>query len=1026
MKNVIGIDLGTTNCCVAIVDENGRPRVIEDEKGYNILPSYIALKGSNKFVVGHGAKAQAISNPANTLRAVKRLIGRKINAPEVEEARKRVGFEIVEGPNQEVLLRMGDVTLSPIDASSILLKCIKGIAEKHLGREVSEAVITCPAYFTNAQRKATIEAGQKAGLKVMRLLNEPTAAALAYGFRKELAKKILVYDLGGGTFDVSVLEIGNNVYEVLATNGDSYLGGEDFDNRVVDYLAANFKTLHRVDLRSDRVALQRLKDAAERAKCELSFVDRTQIMIPHVHNTVNLQTELTRETLEKLVEDLVQRTLGVVNKTLEEANLKPNEINDVLLVGGQTRMPRIQELIKSTFGKAPSKGVHPDEAVAVGAAVQASALTEDKGEILLLDVTPFSLGIDSAGDVFTRIVSKNSVIPVSESRTFTTVMDNQEKVKIVVRQGESKKASDNAFLGEFVLSGIRRAPKMEPKIDVTFRIDFNGILNVSAKDRFTGERQSIMIKDYFERATNPHYEAPPEILAERPPQPVPPDDGNGVAPTSENGSGEIKSKGLFRRLVEGLGRKKEAPAPVVAEAEPPVEGIAPLEPEPLPPSAPVPGNPGSDLFGHMPSAVSVSPIASVPPMAAPSPVAITPPPASAPPPPVTPTWESDPFNHLPQGKPFTSQYTDPFGQNNRSAAAASSLDPYGVMEKGAPDPFGSTPREQDPFGVVEKAAGGAADPFGVVEKGAGRTRGDTFRVPTLDPFAVVEKPAASPFGRTPTSSDPFGIGDTPAFSNARNPSAGADLLGSLDIDKLVDELAEGIPTVSRPISPATSAPMKATLAEQSPVSGWQSPPGLSNGLEDALGGSFERTKASFGRSAGLGAPPSAPGMSEATHPGVRGTAMHRSGTLPGGLAEEPQLPSGFVDERPNLPSGFVPDQTATVDANRSDAPKKKPARLKIAYKRTDAFVAEYSENLSRGGTFIKTPSPLELGRECIFELSIPDREAPIQLRGQVVWSSKGVKQLEAGQEPGMGIKYLFETPEVRRELETLLEQLRLI
>ena len=426
MKNVIGIDLGTTNCCVAIMVD-GRPKVIEDEKGYNILPSYIAMKGPNKFIVGHGAKAQAISNPKNTLRAVKRLIGRKVNDPEVAEARKRMGVDIIEGPNYDILLRIGDATMTPTEASSVLLKCIKGIAERFLGQEVKEAVITCPAYFTNAQRKATIEAGQKAGLKVLRLLNEPTAAALAYGYKRDLERRLLIYDLGGGTFDVSILEVGDNVYEVLATNGDSYLGGEDFDNRIVDHLAAEFRDQHGVDLREDAVALQRLKDAAERAKMELSFVDRTQIMIPHVYGTTNLQMELTRDTLEALTEDLVRTTFDVVARTLDEANLDVSQIDEFILVGGQTRMPRIQEMVKSFFGRPPCKGVHPDEAVAIGACVHADALTEDKGDILLLDVTPFALGIDSAGDVFTQIVPKNSTIPVAESRTFTTVVETRKR-----------------------------------------------------------------------------------------------------------------------------------------------------------------------------------------------------------------------------------------------------------------------------------------------------------------------------------------------------------------------------------------------------------------------------------------------------------------------------------------------------------------------------------------------------------------------------------------------------------------------
>lgn len=1087
MKNVIGIDLGTTNCCVAIVD-NGRPKVIEDEKGYNILPSYIALKGANKFVVGHGAKAQAISNPANTLRTVKRLIGRKITAPEIEDARKRVGYDIVEGPNQEILLRIGEVTLSPVDASSILLKCIKGIAEKHLGREINEAVITCPAYFTNAQRKATIEAGQKAGLRVLRLLNEPTAAALAYGYRKDVNKKILIYDLGGGTFDVSILEIGNNVYEVLATNGDSYLGGEDFDNRVVDYLAANFKTLHRVDLRQDRVALQRLKDAAERAKCELSFVDKTQIMIPHIHGTVNLQAELTRETLEKLVEDLVQKTVGTVNRTLGEANLKPSDVEDIILVGGQTRMPRIHEVIKSAFGRTPSKGVHPDEAVAIGAAVQAAALTEDKGEILLLDVTPFSLGIDSAGDVFTRIVSKNSVIPVSESRTFTTVMDNQEKVKIVVRQGESKKATENTFLGEFVLTGIRRAPKMEPKIDVTFRIDFNGILNVSAKDRFTGERQSIMIKDYFERATNPNYEAPPQILAEQTPAPVP------EGPGGENAEAGA-SRGLFRRFVDSFGRKKDANAEASTAADNAApEGLLPLmeqEASPPPaPGAPEPGLPGFDLYGSSAPAASwggqsadTSRKAAVPPMPD------EPPPApgarTAPPPPTTPTWDTDPFNHLPQSRPFSGQYTDPFGRkaprpsstitssgSEGAESTASGFDPFGVVEKTAASP--APEPGVDAFGVVEKAPrevtparSAEFDPFGVVEKAPASVRHER----SNDPYANAAR-SADPFQRPGPPRDPFSLESTDAFANARRPVTeerslegilGPDPFNSLDIDKLVDELAEGIPTVSQPLSTLapsrTSRPASLTDSSSSnPLSGWQAPPDMGSGLnlgglDDGFGSKVvgadpfalnESTTPGMPRPNPLTSPPPAPGMSGSAGTGVRGSNMHRNATLPSGFVEETRLPSGFLDDgrgseptsssmgTSGLPSGFISEGSdarlagaAGDDRPRTEASKKKPARLKIAYKRVDAFVNEYSENLSRGGTFIKTPSPLELGRECMFELSIPNRDNPILLKGVVVWSSKGATHLEAGQEPGMGIKYLFEEPNAKRDLEVLLDNLRL-
>lgn len=1116
MKNVIGIDLGTTNCCVAIV-ENGRPRVIEDEKGYNILPSYIAMKGSNKFVVGHGAKAQAVSNPQNTLRTVKRLIGRKFNSPEVEEARRRVGFDLVEGTNQDAMIQVGDITLSPVDASSILLKCIKGIAEKYLGREVTEAVICCPAYFTNAQRKATIEAGQKAGLKVLRLLNEPTAAALAYGYRKDMNKKLLIYDLGGGTFDVSVLEVGSNVYEVLATNGDSYLGGEDFDNRVVDYLAANFKTTHRVDLRQDRMALQRLKDAAERAKCELSFVDKTQIMIPHAHGTTNLQADLTRETLEKLVDDLVQRTLAVVNKTLEEANLKVTDIDDVILVGGQTRMPRIQELVKSHFSRLPSKAVHPDEAVAIGAAVQAASLTEDKGDILLLDVTPFALGIDSAGDVFTRIVPKNATIPVSEMRTFTTVMDNQEKVKIVVRQGESKKASENTFLGEFVLTGIRRAPKMEPKIDVTFRVDFNGILNVSAKDRFTGERQSIMIKDYFERATNPNYDAPPQILAEQAlaaAQSIASD--GAVAELSEPGERSAaggrsvdresakdapKEKGILGRFMNRFRSSKEG-----ADAEPRKSGAPlPATMEAEAPSAPDPGGTDSeDYFGASSRAPAPSPSARVmreeaarvaPPAPVSTPVSRSDAPAppgydnpwedplhpgdldgspsmpegmhrtageasalnSSPMPP--PAWDADPFSNLPESRPFSGQYTDPFSQRSSSmaAAAGAGFDPYAIAEKNsarARDPFDDLPHEgagpgstwqggldataplpPDPFGVVPRES--ALDPFAVMEKDAGIAPVPSTRKNRFSGVAST----SSGFG---SGLDPFGVedpavalgGGRPDLFGAQEPTApdNADLLGGVNIDALFAELDNGIPTISTTTSALRGGGRTALESTQTSSPAWQSGPTLSSPLEDPSG-------------LGLGGDPLRRAEVAGAGPGIRGTHMHadsRKGERGSSDALRRDL-SAFGDERASMPAGFAAPEpspppssrgisvnTAAVDkaalgdsTAKSEGAKKKPARLKIAYKRIDAFVSEYSENLARGGTFIKTPSPLDLGRECIFELTIPQREQPILLKGTVVWSSKGAVQLEAGQETGMGIRYHFDETNSQRDLEQLLETLRL-
>ena len=986
MKNVIGIDLGTTNCCVAIV-QDGRPKVIEDDKGYNILPSFIAIKGENKFIVGHGAKAQVISNPTQTLRAVKRVIGRKADSPEVEDARRRMGYEILEGPNLDVLLRIGELTMTPVEASSILLKCIKGIAEKHIGEAVNEAVITCPAYFTNAQRKATIEAGEKAGLKVLRLLNEPTAAALAFGYRKELDKKLLIFDLGGGTFDVSILEVGNNVYEVLATNGDSYLGGEDFDNRVVDHLATEFMARHRVDLRQDKTSLQRLKDAAERAKCELSFVDKAQIMIPHVHGTTNLQTELTRTQLEELTEDLVQRTFEIVTRTLEEANLTASEIDNVILVGGQTRMPRLQELVKSHFGKAPCKGVHPDEAVAIGAAVHADALTEDRGDILLLDVTPFSLGIDSAGDVFTRIVAKNSTIPVAESRTFTTVMDNQEKVKIVVRQGENKRASDNSFLGEFVLTGIRRAPKMEPKIDVVFRIDSNGILNVSAKDRFTGERQSIVIKDYFERATNPDHDAAPVIgegAGDDAAEPVP------EAAAESSGAGLSKAKRLLSRLKGGLRRKKgtkeaggkEAARDDAAAGDEPADGesvasdnlvedviedviedvnaldevsgdgqsalLAEEEAgadlgEPPPPHPESPS--GVDPHGVVPlneehldtlAPDSFSPVS--------SPEDIE---------------GDDPFAEPIRQKPFTQQYTDPFAAADASTPFARGSGPFSMSGTGA-----------DPFSLDNNA--------------------------DVDPFAVQEKVAAG----------------TEADVSPLSSSSSQDSLDAFDLDKLVDELSEGIPDVN-PHESDLPVPKEESQAERrSEFSGWKTP-----ALDPELENAFAMAEKGIDPFASDELP--AP-KDEAAGAHASEAAQGEWADLPAERSSGSNLPSGFVSDVPE-PNGAG---AASSPPNQKPGRRRKPARLKIAYKRVDAFVREYSENLSRGGTFIKTPSPLDLGRECIFELTIPNRSSPICLNGVVVWSSKGMKKLEDGQEPGMGIKYLFDDPNARKQIERVLDELR--
>ncbi|MCO4774108.1 MAG: Hsp70 family protein, partial [Deltaproteobacteria bacterium] len=584
MGAIVGIDLGTTNSCVAVV-RDGRPRVIEDERGYNILPSCVAMKSRGRFVVGHGAKALILTNPKDTLYAIKRLIGRKASAPEVSEVLRHVSYDVVQGERGEVLLRLGDLEITPVEASSIILKAVKEIAEKALGETVTDAVITVPANFNHSQRKATMEAGENAGLNVLRLLNEPTAAALAYGFKKDLDKKIAIFDLGGGTFDISVLEVGDGVYEILGTAGNTFLGGEDFDYRIVNWLADHFRGQTGVDPRNDKEALQRLKDAGERAKCELSFVDRTPILIPRLHGEHNLEVELTRDQLETMVQDLINETIKITDQALRAAKVSIEELDEIILVGGMTRMPKIQETIRIFFGMNPCKGVHPEEVVAIGAAVHGYSLESETHNTLLLDVTPFSLGIDMAGGFFKPVIERNATVPCSESRTFTTVRDNQAEVKVVARQGESKLASENEFLGEFVLNDIRPAPKMVPKVDVTFRIDSNGILHVTAVDRDTGEAQSIEIRDYVEQATG---EEPKAVRLATSDIAFPPSSGSTTA--AAKGRKSDQSSGMFGRLKKmagfGRGGKKDGPGVAPAAASPQAPGAKP--PEAPPPAAPTP------------------------------------------------------------------------------------------------------------------------------------------------------------------------------------------------------------------------------------------------------------------------------------------------------------------------------------------------------------------------------------------------------------------------------------------------------
>jgi molecular chaperone DnaK len=497
MGKVIGIDLGTTNSCVAVMDGKNA-KVIENAEGMRTTPSIVAFSDDGERLVGQPAKRQAVTNPERTFFAVKRLVGRRYDDPMVEKDKKLVPYKIVKASNGDAWVEADGKTYSPSQISAFILQKMKETAEAHLGQKVDQAVITVPAYFNDAQRQATKDAGKIAGLEVLRIINEPTAAALAYGLDKTKTGTIAVYDLGGGTFDISILEIGDGVFEVKSTNGDTFLGGEDFDMRLVSYLSDEFQKEQGINLRNDKLALQRLKEAAEKAKIELSSTTQTEINLPFItadaSGPKHLTMKLTRAKFEALVDDLVQKTIEPCRKALKDAGLTAGEIGEVVLVGGMTRMPKVQEVVKQLFGKEPHKGVNPDEVVAIGAAIQAGVLQGDVKDVLLLDVTPLSLGIETLGGVFTRIIDRNTTIPTKKSQVFSTAEDNQNAVTIRVFQGEREMAADNKVLGQFDLMGIPPSPRGMPQIEVTFDIDANGIVNVSAKDKATGKEQQIRIQ----------------------------------------------------------------------------------------------------------------------------------------------------------------------------------------------------------------------------------------------------------------------------------------------------------------------------------------------------------------------------------------------------------------------------------------------------------------------------------------------------------------------------------------------------
>ncbi len=498
MGKIIGIDLGTTNCCAAVV-EGGEPIVIPSAEGERLFPSVVAIDPkTGERLVGRMAKRQAITNPENTIYSIKRLMGRKFNDPEVQKARKVLPYKIIERPNGDAWVVMGGKEYSPPEISAMILQKIKADAEDFLGEKITKAVITVPAYFNDAQRQATKDAGRIAGLEVVRIINEPTASSLAYGMDKHIDKTIAVYDMGGGTFDISILDVGDGVFEVRSTSGDTFLGGDDFDQRIINWVCDEFQKEHGIDLRQDRIALQRLKEACEKAKCELSSKYEAEINLPYItadaSGPKHLQMTLTRAKLEELTYDLIEKSLGPCKQALADAKLSPEDIDEVLLVGGQTRMPAIREAVRRFFGREPHKGINPDEVVGIGAAIQAGVLAGEVKEVLLLDVTPLTLSIETLGGVATPMIERNTTIPTRKTQIFSTATDNQTQVEIHVVQGERPMAADNKSLGRFILDGIPPAPRGVPQIEVTFDINADGILNVSARDKATGKEQSMIIK----------------------------------------------------------------------------------------------------------------------------------------------------------------------------------------------------------------------------------------------------------------------------------------------------------------------------------------------------------------------------------------------------------------------------------------------------------------------------------------------------------------------------------------------------
>ena len=1092
MNKAIGIDLGTTNTVVAVLLD-GRPQVLEDDRGYRVLPSVVLVDEFGAEVVGHAARNRILTDPDRTLYAIKRLMGRRFDSDQAAEARQRVGYAIEAAPDGTCMVVAAGRRLTPVEVSAMILRTAREMAERALGESVADAVITVPAYFNHQQRTATLEAAQLAGLRCDRLVNEPTAAALAYGFRKDIDRTLLIYDLGGGTFDVSVLHLAGGVYEILATRGDTFLGGEDFDYRLVDYLADHFQTQTGFDLRGDRMALQRIKDAAERAKCELSFTDKTTVLVPRLTPDKNLELAITRLTRESLVEDLVERSVEVTRKAVADAGLNLSDLDDIILVGGQTRMPRVREAISGLFGKEPSRGVHPEEVVAIGAAVHASSIMDTEGAPthVLIDVTPFDLGIDVAGGLFQTVVSRNSHVPSSDTRVFATTRDDQDSVRITVRQGDSRFADENEFLGEFTMEGLTRAPRMETKVEVTFRIDSNGMLHVAAVEPGTGEARRITVRNYAEVAESKgavpvqletdgkgpangaakaggRAEAPAAMPAAKGKKPTRGDKAAAPAAASKSG-------GFLAGLLGGRKKDKGAPAtpaaPGAGAAVPPAavsSGAAPAAAASSAADAGARATPpiSSDALAGAGAALAAGAAGAAGAAAAPFAGRI-----NLPSPGLLDDIDSGELEAL-DGDAIHPEALDSGELEPLPDAASIGLAGGGGDAWDSPDdgfempaydedededhvPVGMAgggyvhPVDDDVFDLpedddgLEEAGGPQEAPveeteeeelLGMDEDALAGLGEDAFADLGEDAFADL---GVDPFSDPKIAPAPRTSAPTPA---SPAPLAGDDLfddLGGQDLDQLAAELFD---------MPDESDEHGGDRRH----SGLRPPSESGTGRHRAVGARLDEPDTSelFDFTTSLtgatGRPAAAPSGEPLflPPPDLQSRGGNTLGEELFGTSDEDAGEMGELesdDRLFSLPAGLT-DRSAPRQDNdekteifaRSPGPgtrsaasrrrRRKPARLKLAYRQVDAMIAEYRENLRRGGCFVKTTKPLPVGRECVIEVRAPGMDEPLSITGVVTWSSVGLSTLPAGQDPGMGIEYRLDEQR-RGEIERVLSGL---